>query len=134
MDENENVLEGIITERLSLPSGGWAEIADASKIRAKHRKRVFDRLNIDRMQQRTIGSGLDVVEGLMLMMIDKWEVPYLINVARPLDFPESIGELTIPDYDALSAAMEPARKVLFPDPVTVDDHNKPGSPTLPAAG
>lgn len=131
MDEG-TVLEGVVTERLALPSGGWAEVADASKIRAKHRKRVFDRLNIDRMQSKTIGSGLDVVEGLMLMMVDKWDVEYLPGVARPLDQPESIGELTIPDYDALSEAMEPARKVLFPDPVTVDDHAKPGSPTLPA--
>ena len=128
----ESVLEGIITERMPLPSGGWAEIADATKIRAKHRKKVFDRLNIDRMQSRTIGSGLDVVEGLMLMMIEKWDISYLPDVARPLDSPDCIGELTIPDYDALSEAMEPARKVLFPDPVTVDDHAKPGSPTLPA--
>jgi hypothetical protein len=128
----DNVLEGVVTERLELPSGGWVEVADASKIRAKHRKRVLDQLNIDRMQSKTIGSGLDVVDGLMLMMIDKWDIEYLPGVARPMDWPESIGELTIPDYDALSAAMEPARKVLFPDPVTVDDHAKPGSPTLPA--
>lgn len=130
---SDDVFEGIITERLPLPSGGWAEIRDVGGIRAKHRKRVMDQLNIDRMQSRTIGSGLDVIEGLILMMVDKWSVPYLSDVARPIEQPASIGELTIPDYDALTEAMEPARKVLFPEPVTVDDHKKPGSPTLPAA-
>ena len=130
---SDEIFEGVITERLSLPSGGWAEIREPYGIRAKHRKRVMDQLNITRMQSGTVGAGLDVIEGLRLMMVDKWSVPYLPDVARPIEAPASLGELEIPDYDALSTAMEPARKVLFPDPVTVDDHKKPGSPTLPAA-
>jgi len=116
-------------------SGGWAEIADARQIRAKHRKRLLDRLNVDRLTAGTAGVSMYVLEGLMLLMIDKWEIPYLadlgLDCARPLDRPAALEELTIPDYDALSDKMEPARKILFPSPVTVDDHNKPGSPTQP---
>jgi hypothetical protein len=125
------ILDGIVTTRIELPSGGWAEIADAREIRAKHRKRLLDRLNVERLTAGTAGVSMDVLEGLMLLMIDKWQVPYFPDSARPLDNPALLEELTIPDYDALSGALEPARKILFPSPVTIDDHDKPGSPTQP---
>ena len=129
----ESILDGVVTTRIDLPLGGWAEIADARQIRAKHRKRLMDRLNIDRMQQRTLGLGFDIIESLMLLMVDKWSIPYapLQDSASPLSTPDLIGELEIPDYDALSNALEPARQILFPDPVSVDDAGKPGSPTQP---
>jgi hypothetical protein len=128
------ILDGIVTTRIELPSGGWAEIGDPRQIRAKHRKRLMDRLNMDRMQERTMGIGFDLIESLILLMVDKWSIPYapLQDSPSPLATVTLIGELEIPDYDALTEALEPARQMLFPDPVTVDDHNKPGSPTLPA--
>lgn len=131
--ETPSILDGVITTRVDLPLGGWVEIADARQIRAKHRKRLMDRLNIDRMQQRTLGLGFDIVESLMLLMVDKWSIPYapLQDTGRPLDAPDLIGDLEIPDYDALTELLEPARKILFPDPVTVDDAGKTGSPTPP---
>ena len=126
-----------MTTRVQLPAGGWAEIADARQIRAKHRKRLLDRLNVERLTAGTAGVSMDIVEGLMLLMIDKWSIPYLADLglecARPLDTPASLEELTLPDYDELSNKLESARKILFPSPVTVDDHNKPGSPTQPGA-
>src|SRR5690349_21270033 len=132
-----SILDGIITTRIQLPDGGWAEIADASQIRAKHRKRLLDRLNVDRLTAGTAGVSMDVLEGLMLLMIDKWSIPYLsklgLDCARPLDNPASLEELTLPDYDELSSKLESARAILFPSPVTIDDHNKPGSPTPPGA-
>lgn len=128
-----SILDGLITTRVDLPLGGWAEIADARQIRAKHRKRLMDRLNVDRMQSRTMGIGFDLVESLMLLMIDKWSIPYapFEQSTSPLATPDLIGELEIADYDKLSEALEPARQMLFPGPVTVDDAGKPGSPTLP---
>jgi len=131
-----SILDGVVTTRVELPSGGWAEIADARQIRAKHRKRMMDRLNIDRMQSRTMGIGFDIVESLMLLMIDKWSIPYapLQDSSSPLATVDLIGDLEIPDYDKLSEALEPARQMLFPDPVTVDDAGKPGSPTQPVGG
>lgn len=132
--DRESILDGVITTRIDLPKGGWAELADARQIRAKHRKRLMDRLNVDRMQSRTMGVGFDLIESLMLLMVDKWSIPYapLQDSASPLSTPGLIGELEIVDYDALAAALEPARQMLFPDPVTVDDAGKPGSPTQPA--
>lgn len=122
---------GEFVSRVELPSGGWAELADPKKIRSKHRKLVMDRLNIDRMQQRTVGVAFDVTEGLMLMMVEKWHVPYFPDVARPLDDVSVLDELEIPDYDALAEALEPAREMLFPAPPSVDGARTPGSPTRP---
>lgn len=127
----EAAVEGEFVSRIELPSGGWAEIADPRKIRSKHRKRVLDQMNIDRMERRTAGIGFDMVDGLMLMMVEKWDIPYLPGVGRPLDQPASVDELTIPDYDVLSEALEPARKVIFPGPPSVDGATTPGSPTPP---
>lgn len=125
---------GSITTRVELPSGGWAEISDPRSIRAKHRKRVMDTLNMDRITNPTAGVMFDMSDGLILMMVEKWSIPYLSDVARPLDDVASIDELEIPDYDAIVGKLEHARHMLFPSPATVDGAGKPGSPTPPANG
>jgi hypothetical protein len=131
-EEAPPAVEGEPVNRVDLPSGGWAELADPRKIRAKHRKRVMDQLNLERMQSGKGGIALDMTDGLIIMMVEKWHIPYLPNVGRPLDDPDSTGELTIPDYDRLTDELEPAREMIFPSPPTVDGANKPGSPTRPA--
>lgn len=125
-------VEGEPVTHVDLPSGGWAELTDPRKIRAKHRKRVLDQLNIERMQSGKGGIAFDMTDGLILMMVDKWEVPYLPGVARPLDNPACVDELMIPDYDAIADRLEEAREMLFPAPATVDGAKTPGSPTPPA--
>lgn len=124
-------VEGEFVSRVDLPSGGWAELADPRKIRAKHRKRVMDQLNVERMKAGVGGIAFDMTDGLILMMIEKWHVPYLPGIDRPLDDPSSVDELEIPDYDTLTDKLEPAQAMLFPRPATVDDAKRPGSPTLP---
>lgn len=124
-------VEGVVSTRIELPSGGWAELRDAKEIRAKHRKRVVDQLNMERLNANTPGVAFDMVESMMILMIDKWFIPYLPDCARPLDDVTSVEELTIPDYDALSTALESARATLFPSPATVDGAGTPGSPTPP---
>lgn len=125
------IVAGDITKRVELPSGGWAEIRDAKTIRAKHRKRVIDSLSMDRLQASTPGVAFDMVDGLIIMMVEKWHVPYLPDCARPLDDVTSVDELTIPDYDTLSDALESARSIVFPAPATIDGAKTPGSPTQP---
>lgn len=124
-------VEGTISRRIALPSGGWAELRDPKEIRAKHRKKVVDQLNMDRMRAGTAGVAFDMMEGLMIMMVEKWDIPYLPGIARPLDDVLSVEELTIPDYDVLSDALENARGVIFPSTATVDGAGTPGSPTRP---
>lgn len=127
-------IEGTVSNRVELPSGGWAELRDPKEIRAKHRKRVMDQLNIERMQSGVGGIAFDMSDGLILMMVEKWDIPYLPGVVRPIDSPDSVDELTIPDYDALTDRLEPAREAIFPTPATVDQAGVPGSPTLPGGG
>lgn len=124
-------IAGDITTRIDLPSGGWAEVKDAKTIRAKHRKRVLDQLNTDRLSSGKAGVAFDMADGLIIMMVEKWDIPYLPGVTRPLDDVASVEELMIPDYDVLTEALAGAREVLFPQPATIDGARTPGSPTRP---
>jgi hypothetical protein len=123
-------VEGSIVDRVDLPSGGFAILRDPVQLRAKDKKRVLKNIQD---AQRAVAAGVDVVDGMVMMLVEKWELPYLPMAALPADEPEILDELTIPDYDALVQAVGPAQKVLFPGPVTVDDMGKPGSPTQPAS-
>jgi hypothetical protein len=121
---------GTITKRVTLPSGGWAELKDPRSVRAKHRRAALDSMNMERLQNPTPGISLDMLDGLMLMIIERWHLPYRSDSVSPSTDPEALGELELPDYDTLSEHMEPARKLLFPQPASVDDV-RPGSPTPP---
>jgi hypothetical protein len=126
-------VEGSVTRRVDLPSGGWVELRDPREIRAKHRKRVMDTLDPERMRAGTPGVAFDMTDGLMMMMVEKWSIPYLPAAgARPSESPASIDELTIPDYDRISDELEAAQKLIFPMPASIDDR-APGSPTRPAS-
>lgn len=120
-------LEGSIVERVELPSGGYAILRDPVHLRAKDKKRVLKQITD---VERLVSAGLDVVDGLMLMLIEKWELSYLGSTTPTV---EDLEELTIPDYDALTEAVGPAREVLFPGKASVDDMGKKGTPTPPAS-
>lgn len=131
VDAPDAATGGNIVNRIDLPCGGWVELADPQMIRAKHRKNVVDRLNRERLESQTVGVGFDMLDSLMLLMVEKWNIPYFPGVARPIDQPSTVDELKIPDYDAIAERLEGARKVLFPDPISVDQANTAGSPTRP---
>lgn len=131
--DTAEAMTGTFTKRIELPSGGWAELLDPMTIRTKHRRRVLETLNIERMTRGAASVGLDMSDGLILMMVEKWSVDYLPGVGRPLDNPESLEELELPDYDVLTDAMETVRKIIFPAPANIDGARTPGSPTLPGS-
>ena len=94
--------------RVELTDGAWADIRPASSIKAKDRKKVL--------------LSLDGVEGAMAQVLEMGEVVMaLAVVAWSLDLPlpsdslASLGEMSIPDYDLLSAAVTDYHDVLFPD-------------------
>ncbi len=120
-----------MTDRVDLPSGGWAQLRDPKTLRAKDKKRALSNI---KDHEKVIAAGFDVTEGLLAMLVDAWEIPYLPNAPLPRDEIGILGELEIPDSDALMAAARPAQQLLFPQPSTVDGADKPGSPTVPASG
>ncbi len=117
--------------RVSLPSGGWAQLRDPRTLRAKDKKRALSNI---KDHERLIAAGFDVAEGLIAMLVIAWQIPYLPNAPLPSEEISILGELEIPDSDKLTEAIEPARRLLFPDTSSsVDDADQSGSPTGPAS-
>lgn len=120
-------------ERIELPSGGWVELKDPKTLKARDKKAIMKAVRGVPDAENPVGFAVDISDGLIAHMIENWYVPYLEAPSIPLLDPSVLDELEIPDYDALTDAIKPAQELLFSDAVTPDDHDKPGSPTPPAA-
>ena len=107
-------MEKIIT----LPSGAQVTLRDPAEIRQKDRRKVFEAMGSD---SNELVRGLNMAEGLVAILVKSWTLDLIIPSVRI----DSLGELTIPDYDALIAETNKAQSVLFPD--FTDDTN-PDSP------
>lgn len=122
--------------RIELPSGGWIDLRDPETIRAGDQDDILRRIGkIDK--DKPLWFGLDIATGLKLLMIADWKISYLSDPeALPVANPKLLRELTLPDNRALETALAPARELLFPTPVSVDDEqlDDPASPTTPASG
>lgn len=135
-----------LVERHNLPSGGWVEIRALSTLRAKHAKMITRATRKpDRGEDGEINVmsyAVDMADVLLTVMITAWSIPYepdwpIPNLCVMRD-PETgapivLDELQPADYNAITAACEPAQKLLFPPKVTPDDAEKKGSPGAPAS-
>ncbi len=114
---------------VTLPSGGEVTFRDPKTLRAKDKKRAIQAI---KDPEKVIAAGLDVVDGLIALLVESWTIPYLPGAPLPSAEIGLIGELEIPDYDALTEAVAPARELLFPQTAS-PDRTGPGSPTVPAS-
>lgn len=124
-------VEGIVVRHVDLPSGGWAELKDPREVRTKDRRRALSGVDMDGSK---VLMAMDMLSGMAVLLVDKWTVPYAPfngGVRQGLTF-EDIDELIPGDTDALTAACQPAQRLLFPEMPTIDN-TKPGSPTQPAS-
>jgi hypothetical protein len=139
MNELETAAGG---EKIPLPSGGWAILRDPKTMRSRDKKNLLRGVKGKPDADNPVGFAVDLTDALITYMITEWHIPYGGDWAIPalcIAFDPQTGgavvldDLEIPDYDALTDAVKPAQELLFPDPVTPDDHDKPESPTPPAA-
>jgi hypothetical protein len=115
------------TERIKLPSGAWIQLRDAHTLRRGDRQRV---LRTVQNTDNDMGAGLDIINGLLRVLVIDW------SYALPLpgESPDSLDLLPLEDDDAITEAIEPIRKMLFPEkPDPVKDAKDPASPTEPSA-
>ena len=106
--------------RIELPDGNWVEFRSANDLRNKDRDAVL--LASDSAEGR-YATGLAVVRTLIIISVISWSFPFPVSV-------ESLGELTMQQYDALSDAMDPYRKAMFP---SFEPDTDPESPTVPSS-
>lgn len=116
------------TERIKLPSGAWIQLKDPHTLRRGDRQKV---LRAVQDPESLMASGLDMVNGLLQVLVIDWS--YALPI--PSESPGSLDLLPLEDDDAITEAIEPIRKMLFPEkPDPVKDAKDPASPTEPSAG
>ena len=96
-----------MTEKVTLPSGATATLRDPSELRVKDRTKIYANAN----NQEGILQALSLTDGLIASLVTEWSFD-LIPPAIKID---SLGELTMPDYDVLAEYALKAQKVIFPD-------------------
>ena len=115
------------TERIKLPSGAWIQLKDPHTLRRGDRQQV---LRSVQDTENTMGRGLDMVNGLLKVLVIDWSY----DLPIPSVSSGSLDLLPLADDDAITEAIEPIRKMLFPEkPDPVKDAKDPASPTEPSA-
>ncbi|TCO57120.1 hypothetical protein [Actinocrispum wychmicini] len=136
-------VDTVDVDKVTLPSGGWARLADPRTLRTKHQKAIMRAGNAARNDKGDLEYGWATTETLMKYLVTEWNLPYRADpaddgTARDWVLPSQdmsiLDELTPGDYRALLDALEPARKVLFPKAADPSDYEDPDSPTEPASG
>ncbi len=97
-NENEEVF--------TLPSGATVTLRDPKSIRQKDRKMMYTVSN----DKTGLLQSISMTEGVIAMMVKAWD----LAMSLPNFDIEVLGELEIPDYDALAEKASDMIPVLFP--------------------
>lgn len=117
------------TERVHLPSGAWIQLRDAKTLRRGDKKKAISMVTDT---ERVVKMAYEMTDGLLAVLVMDWSY----DLPLPSASLDSLDLLPIEDDDALMAAIEPARALVFPDPADPKDKKQqedPASPTGPSA-
>lgn len=90
---------------VNLPSGATVTLRDPRELKQKDRAKLYIKNEDD-----SVAGGLALVNNLMAILIEEWS----FDLIPPAVKIESLGELSIADFDALQEEAEKAMPVLFP--------------------
>lgn len=94
-------------KKVTLPSGETVTLKDPKQLRVKDRKKVI--LTTDETTG-DLSKAIVLGEAILAMIIEDWSFDLVIPSVK-LD---SLGELTMADYDFLVEQTKEAQKALFP--------------------
>lgn len=100
---------------INLSNNNWAVFKDANTLRVRDRKKVFK--NAD--NQTGVMQALSLVDGILAILIKDWS----FDAPIPMYKIASLDDLSMADYDTLSAEASDAQKILFPK-VTETEESK----------
>ena len=95
-----------MSTKLQLPSGGWANLKDPATLRVKDRNKVLRHAG----KEEGLMQALSILDGLIALLVEEWS----FEMPPPSIKIQSLGELTMADYDTLSEEAQKAQSVLFP--------------------
>lgn len=117
------------TERITLPSGNWIQLRDAHTLRRGDKKKAISLVSD---AERVVKMAYEMTDGLLAVLVMDWSY----SLPLPSESIESLDLLPIEDDEALMEAIEPARRLVFPEPPNPADKKQqqdPASPTAPSA-
>ena len=91
---------------VNLPSGATATLRDPKSLKQKDRARLY----VTDSNGSDIANGVAVMNNLIAVLIEEWS----FDLVPPSVKIDSLGELSIGDYDALQEHAEAAMPLLFP--------------------
>ena len=94
-----------MSKTIILPSGASVTLRDPKTLKAKDRKRVYELANDD----TGIVQFVTMTEATIAVLVESWTLDLILpNIAF-----NSIGELSLEDYDHLMAEAKEAQDILF---------------------
>lgn len=110
-----------------MPSGNWVQVIDAHTL-TRRDKRDLIREVANGGHTNQVDQGLAIADQLHRRLITAWSYPHPL----PSQDIGVLDLLPIEDDDALDNLIAEANRLMFPRPVTPDDHADPTSPTAPS--
>lgn len=112
-------------KEIKLPSGATVKIRDLNTLKQKDRMRLFP--ENESQEGNPAYRGYKMFDNTIAVIVEDWSFDDLI---LPSIKPEILGELDIPDYDALVAEATEALAILFPKTSkTIESEADPKAPT-----
>jgi hypothetical protein len=129
------------TERHQLPSGGWLDMTDPERMRAKDLRRITLAARVG-ADDGNMAVMFRVTDHLAATLFTDWKLPYPpsdTDDGQPRDWVlprvdlAMVEELEPADYNKVRKLLEPAVKLLFPGDPDPSDYEDESSPTGPAS-
>ena len=97
-----------MSKQIALPSGNTVTLRDPKDFRQKDRVKIYEGANTNISE--SLSAGMAMVDRILSVLIEEWS----FDLLPPAIKIESLGELSIPDYDRLTDEATAAITVLFP--------------------
>lgn len=94
-----------MSQVITLPSGNTVTLRNPKSLRQKDRAKVYQAAS----NAEGIMQGISMVDGIIAVIVESWSFDLII----PSVHLASLGELEIPDYDALAAEAGKAQDIIF---------------------
>lgn len=110
-----------------MPSGNWVKLRDPKSLTRGDRKKLVRQGNDPELDG--IDTGFAVFDLLAKQLVTAWSYPFPL----PAQDLSGMDQLPVQDERELDNLFKPAVALLFPKPVTPDDHADPASPSEPSS-
>ena len=96
---------------ITLPSGATVELKERSQFKQKDRAFIYKFIKNNDSLDVSLGDVSEILTAVIACQVSSWS----LDLLPPSLKIESLGELSIEDYDALAAEAEKVLDVFFPN-------------------